>query len=514
MDILTGLYNYQIDALRSTELERKGIVVLPTSTGKTMVQSAIIAKDIVMNSDQFRMYVINAPRIILTYQLLKEVYKFLTERGIEARYHFTHSGSAIDERDLESIRIESNLDGNNIPFSEIDSTTSSNRLLEAMEKSREQNLPLIIFSTYNSANRIEEARRELKHPISIVMNDEAHYLVQERFYEILNVLKSSRNYFFTATTRHTPSDEGRGMNNEDSYGRVLYTLTPREAIERGKMVRPRLHIVRTRGVHSSEDYDKSLNFIISNSFKKHKDHFELNHPNMKPKMLVGTRGSDDMKNFLMSRQYTELREMGVDVFAISSNEEVGNDVNGRKVKRQEFLQILREYGRDRNRMLLVLHYDILTEGIDVPGFTSCMLLRTLTKSKFLQTYGRVARLDPEDRRRLDNGEIRPHDLNLFNKPYAYVILPWITDTNKDDAEFMKSMVRELREYGFNSSEDIIGDFDPKGISEEEPLDGFNEITRRNTSTGNIINEVLSEIEDEEIAKLSPLDYLRNHLELN
>ena len=73
---------------------------------------------------------------------------------------------------------------------------------------------------------------------------------------------------------------------------------------------------------------------------------------------------------------------------------------------------------------------------------------------------------------------------------------------------------ELREYGFNSSEDIIGDFDPKGISEEEPLDGFNEITRRNTSTGNIINEVLSEIEDEEIAKLSPLDYLRNHLELN
>ena len=240
----------------------------------------------------------------------------------------------------------------------------------------------------------------------------------------------------------------------------------------------------------------------------------MNHPNMKPKMLVGTRGSDDMKNFLLSRQYTELRGMGVDVFAISSNEEVGNDVNGRKVKRQDFLQILREYGRDRNRMLLVLHYDILTEGIDVPGFTSCMLLRTLTKSKFLQTYGRVARLDPEDRKRLDNGEIRPHDLDSFNKPYAYVILPWITNTNKDDAEFMKSMVRELREYGFNSSEDIIGDFDPKGISEEEPLEGFNEITRRNTSTGNIINEVLSEIEDEDIAKLTPIEYLQQHLELN
>ena len=88
------------------------------------------------------------------------------------------------------------------------------------------------------------------------------------------------------------------------------------------------------------------------------------------------------------------------------------------------------------------------------------------------------------------------------------------NVNKDDAEFMKSMVRELREYGFNSSEDIIGDFDPKGISEEEPLGGFNEITRRNTSTGNIINEVLSEIEDEDIAKLTPIEYLQQHLELN
>lgn len=514
MDILTGLYNYQVDALRATELETKGIVVLPTSTGKTMVQSAIIAKDIVMNSNQFRMYVINAPRIILTYQLLKEVYTFLTKRGIEARYHFTHSGSAIDERDLEDIRICANLDGNEIPFAQIDSTTSSARLLDAMEKSREQGLPLIIFSTYNSANRIEDARRELKLPISIVMNDEAHYLVQERFFEILDVLKSARMYFFTATMRHTPSDEGRGMNNIDSYGRVLYTLTPREAIDRGKMVRPRLHLIKTAGVFTSEDFNKSLNLVISNSFNEHKNHFELNHPNMKPKMLVGTRGSDDMKNFLLSPQYTELRNTGVDIFAISSNEEVGNNVNGVRVKRQEFLSILRVYGADTTKMLLVLHYDILTEGIDVPGFTSCMLLRTLTKSKFLQTFGRCARLEPEDRKRLDNGEIRPTDTNLMNKPYAYVILPDITQTNKDDSEFMKDLVREMREYGFNSSEDIIGDFDPKGITEEEPLEGDNEITRRNMSSGRIIREVLSEIEDEDIAKLTPIEYLQQHLELN
>jgi superfamily II DNA or RNA helicase len=516
MDMLSkfGLYNYQQEALRRTETEQKGIIVLPTSTGKTYVQSAIVAKDILMNGGQFRMYVINAPRIILTYQLLKEVYQFLTKRGIEARYHFTHSGSAVDERDLEDIRMEAKVDGINIPFAEIDSTTSVNRCVDIMEKSMEQELPLIIFSTYNSAEKVELARRQVRLPISIVLNDEAHYLVQDRFFDILTILKSSRCYFFTATMRYTPSDEGRGMNNEDAYGKVLYELTPREAIDRGKMVRPRLHIVKTNGVYTSEDYDRSLNLVISNSFIQHKEYFNDNHPNMKPKMLVGTRGSDDMKNFINSPQYLELRESGVDVFAISSNEEIGNFVNGNRVKRQEFLSILRQYGKDKNRELLVLHYDILTEGIDVPGFTSCLLLRTLVRSKFYQTYGRIARLDPEDRRRLDNGDIRPIDTDKMNKPYGYVILPWITETNKDDSEFMRNLVSAMREYGFDSYEDIIGDFNPRGGDEDTPEPGFNEVTRRPRSTGNIIREVLSEIEDESIAKLSPLEYLQQHLELN
>jgi superfamily II DNA or RNA helicase len=514
MDILSGLYDYQIEAQRSTELERKGIVVLPTSTGKTYVQSSIIAKDITMNSGQFRMYVINAPRIILTYQLLKEVYQFLTKRGIEARYHFTHSGSAIDERDLEDIRMEAKADGINIPFAEIDSTTSVNRCVDAMRNAMEQELPLIIFSTYNSAERIEIARRQVGLPISIVLNDEAHYLVQDRFFDILSILKSSRCYFFTATMRYTPSDEGRGMNNEDAYGKILYTLTPREAIDRGKMVRPRLHIVKTNGVYTSEDYDRSLNLVIYNSFVQHKEHFDNHHPNMKPKMLVGTRGSDDMVKFINSQQYTDLRNDGIDVFAISSNEEVGNFVNGTRVKRQEFLSILREYGKDKNKELLVLHYDILTEGIDVPGFTGCLLLRTLIRSKFYQTYGRIARLDPEDRRLLDNGTIKASEVNKMNKPYGYVILPWITETNKDDSQFMKDLIRAMREYGFDSYEDIVGDFNARGDDEESPERGFNEINRRPRSTGNIINEVLSEIEDENIAKLSSLEYLQQHLELN
>jgi hypothetical protein len=194
----------------------------------------------------------------------------------------------------------------------------------------------------------------------------------------------------------------------------------------------------------------------------------------------------------LSRQYQVLRESGVNIFAISSNEEIGNNVNGVRVKRQEFLKQLREYGKDINNEMLILHFDILTEGIDVPGITTIMPLRELNKSRFIQTFGRCARVDIRDRVRLDSGEINPTDLDQMVKPYAYVILPYITQTNRDDSDSMRNIIYELREFGFNPSEDVVGEVEARGISEEEGLDMFNELNRRNGSTGN--NHIEQEID--------------------
>lgn len=496
---MVELYDYQTEAVNVTQYNNKGILVLPTGTGKTMIQSAIIEK---FMSGGFQLFVINAPRIILTYQLLKEVYTYMVERGIEVRYHFVHSGSAVDESELEELRVRANDEGFNIPYADIDSSTSSIRLTDAIGKCIQTDVPLIIFSTYNSAERIEDARQQLNIPISVVLNDEAHYLVQERFHDILHILASDRCYFFTATTRHTASDKGRGMNNIDSYGEVIYTLLPREAIERGKMVRPRIHLIKTEGVHTSEDYDSSFNVVIHSSFKQHKIYLNEHHPNLSPKILVSTRGSNDIKNFLLSREYQTLREQGVEVYAIASNEEIGNNINGVKVKRQEFLKQLKQCGKDINKEMLILHIDILTEGIDVPGITTIMPLRELNKSRFIQTFGRCARLDIRDREILENGTITPNDLDRMNKPYAWVILPFITQTNRDDSESMRNIIYELREFGFNPSEDVIGEVELRGITEEEDLDMFNELNRRNGSTGNIIQQIISDIESENMASLS------------
>jgi superfamily II DNA or RNA helicase len=495
MNVLSKLYPFQKDAVTETFYSPKGIICLPTGTGKTFCQASIIANDITLNIDQFRMYVVNAPRILLTYQLLKETYSFLAQNNIEARYMFVHSGGQMGESGLEDIRTKANLDGSDIPFSEIVSTTDIKTIREMMLVSKKQSLPLIIFSTYNSADKIEIARKDLQ-PISIILNDEAHYLVQEQFHNILKDITYSRCYFFTATMINTTSDCGRGMNNIELYGETLYQMIPREAIVLGKMIRPRIHVVKTEGVYDIEDFDKSLNKIIYESFYQHGS-FISDNKDIAPKMLVSVKGTNDIEKFLESDEYKTLRSENVSIYAVASREEIGNNINGNKVRRQDFLKTLSLESKDFNQKIIILHYDVLSEGIDIPSITGIMPLRSLNKSKFLQTFGRAARLDKRDRDNFENNIYAPTDLYKMYKPYAYIIIPNVIHSNEDDRVNLTQIITELRSYGFNPSEDIISSSRVNGIPTIEELTGLNDIKTKIPNIGELIENLEADIEKEE-----------------
>ena len=498
VNVFERLYDYQKEAVGMTVENDKGIVCMPTGVGKTFCQAAIVADDILKNQGQFKMYVVNAPRIVLTYQLLKEVYGFLVKEGIESRYMFVHSGGKTNEKELEDIRMNAKHEGHNIPFSEIGSGTNVNGIREMIRKAKSQKLPLIFFSTYNSAERIQEAIDGfIRQEVSIVLNDEAHYLVQEQFHDILRILKSKRCYFFTATLIHTPSDKGRGMNNPDLYGNILYKMIPRQAIDMGKMVRPRLHFVKTHGVYSREVYERSLNLIIKDTFEQH----ELVLTKTAPKILVSAKGTKDIKSFIKSNQYRQLRENGVEIYAVASNDEIGNFINGERTRRDEFLRRLKNDGTTPDKKMIVLHYDILAEGIDVSGFSGIMPLRTLNKSKFLQTFGRAARPDPEDRIRMDNGEIKFGDLNKMNKPFAYIMIPYIFAGNEDDKANVAQLITELRDYGFDPHEDVAGITLVNGIPELEGPDDQNVPNPPRGGIGDVVRDTYAELEEERIASI-------------
>jgi superfamily II DNA or RNA helicase len=505
-NILNKLYDYQLEAVNATDKHRKGIVCMPTGTGKTFVQAAIIAKQILKNKGKFGIYVINSPRIMLSYQLLKEVYSFLTYAGIDARYMSVHSGGQNDLDDLEKIRIDANYnEGTNIQFAQIENGTSPILISEFIEKSKSGNIPAVFFSTYNSAERINDAvPNEI---IDIVVNDESQYLVQEQFHDIIHILKSKRCYFFTATTIHTPSPSGRGMNNIGSYGDTIYLMTPRQAIDMGKMVRPRMHFVipPSGSNYNRSDFESSLGKIISEAFAQH--NYAIGQFS-KAKMLVSVKGVGDIENFFDSREYKGLIRTGVKIYAVASDDRVGNNINGEKVNRREFLNRLKEDGKNPSQEIIILHYDILAEGIDVPGITGIMPLRTLGKSKFLQTYGRAARLDIDDRKDIESGKIKPDQLSDMNKPYAWVIVPTIIHEDSDSKEHIGQLITELRDYGFKPSEDIVSTDMRNGLPTVDGPEALNEVKKNCPNIGQFIEKVEADYENEYVANLSDEERIR------
>ena len=158
--------------------------------------------------------------------------------------------------------------------------------------------------------------------------------------------------------------------------------------------------------------------------------------------------------------------------------------------------------------IIILHYDILAEGIDVPGITGIMPLRTLGKAKFLQTFGRAARLDIEDRERITNGEITPDQLSEMNKPYSWVIVPTIVHEDADSKEHIGQLITELRDYGFKPSEDITCTDNKNGLPTIEGPEALNEVKKSCPNIGEFIEKVEADYENEYVASLSPEDRVR------
>ena len=65
------------------------------------------------------------------------------------------------------------------------------------------------------------------------------------------------------------------------------------------------------------------------------------------------------------------------------------DTDRAPIAKGKFLQKLDELGKDLTRKMIVLHYDMLGEGIDVKAFTGTVFLRNICSNiKAVQAMGR------------------------------------------------------------------------------------------------------------------------------
>lgn len=452
-------YLYQDRILQAKRENTKGILVAGTGAGKSYtmgwsIQERIAAGDSVI--------VVVAPRILLAQQLFKSI-DSLIGKTATFQHRFVYSGEAI-QREEKELTSEQILD---VHFS----TTSIHDIQEEKERSDRNNVPLILMTTYHSLERI------IKSGISVdtAYLDEVHNAVSLEFSKSVRKLSqiAERMYSYTATPKKTNSEKGRGNNNEDVYGKIICEVTAKELIDAGAIVPPAVNYLYSHINASDVDNVALTRDIVKQTFEHYgKYHSHLNH-----KILFACDGTETIHQLQTQTDLVKWAQKNdIDIFLTTSN--YGDWVNGVRVKsRSEFLEILQECGSDPNRKMAVLHYSILSEGIDVPGLTGCVLLRNMNPITLTQTIGRVLRMLPIDRRAIAEGLVKAGDTDSYVKGYGLVTVPIHKDSEKDLEKGVSAIYNALCGMGF-PPEVILHEEDTRGKKEITLPDDFQQIVKQ------------------------------------
>ncbi len=190
--------------------------------------------------------------------------------------------------------------------------------------------------------------------------------------------------------------------------------------------------------------------------------------------------------------------------------------------RDEFIKKLADVP-DTQKMI-ILNFDIFSEGINLPGITGVLFLQGKMPSiaKVIQNVGRSTRLHRVDRLAIRSGLISTDDYTKWVKPYCAVIIPYWDSGSEFTKTLLADTVRNLRDsWEFNphfilSVGDDIADGDMK--NEDEGLNKLGSGSKRvklieeiNQEIEKMDSEDLDLKERERINGLSKLDLLKEKL---
>ena len=387
---------HQERASSAMETYDKGQVIMTTGGGKTLTMIADAIKKFT-NSDPQTIVVV-APRIMLAEQLSAEFLEHITNASVM----HVHSGETHHY-----------------------STTNPNKILTWINNIEGHKL---IFTTYHSLIQIERSGIF----VDTIYFDEAHNSVQRHFFESTKYFSdhAKRCYFFTATPKHSAVASKPGMNDGSVYGQVICQVSAPELVNGGYILPPQvqvhsMNVGRDKELAAERDCMTLLDTI-------------LNEDNME-KVLVAAPNTKVLIRMLAETEFmTEVQSHGYDVMWITAK--YGAFINNQKVGREVFFDTLTEYGKNPEKKFIILHYSILSEGINCPGLTSCVLMRNMDYIAMAQTIGRVIRLHTDDAKRLSEGTLVPGQLENYHKAYGFVHVPVYSNTGITTAKKLQAVV--------------------------------------------------------------------------
>ena len=352
------LRSHQASTLNRMSYHKKGQVIVPTGGGKTMCMTEDVKREI-KQADYRRTFVVVAPRILLAQQLCEEFLEQIT--GVNVLH--VHSGETHHT-----------------------STTKPEKIKTFCIYPL--HLHTIIFTTYHSLHRIEEADID----VDTIYFDEAHNSTAKNFFPSVEhySAEAKRCYFFTATPKHSLTISKPGMNDCYVYGKVIVNIPAPKLVKEGYILPPKM-IVKTINV-AEEDVNECKHIVDT-----------IDEISVK-KVLICARSTKQIIKLIDQTNFTqELASRDYSCMYITAK--TGAYIDGKKVNRDTFFDTLNTWGKDATKRFVVLHHSILSEGINVKGLEAAVFLRNMDIIGLSQTIGRVIRTG-------DN-----------NKKYGLIVVP-------------------------------------------------------------------------------------------
>ena len=340
---------HQSKALNAMLAYDKGQVIIPTGGGKTMC----MIHDIIENQkyiDNGSTIVVVAPRILLAEQLCKEFMELID--GSYTHIMHVHSGET-----------------------QHFSTTKPEKIAMFNNIARTAGENVIIFTTYHSLHRIQEADIE----VNTIYFDEAHNSVQRNFFPSTEFFShdTDRCYFFTATPKHSLTVFKPGMNDPEVYGQVICNVPAPQLVKEGYILPPKVVVQELpQGDFKQSDSKNLLDTIDDNNIGK---------------ILIAARSTKQIVRLVTQSDFcAQLHERGYHWMFITSK--TGAIIDGKKVSREVFFKTLNQWGTEEHRKFVVMHHSILSEGINVKGLEAVLFMRNMDYIGISQSIGRVIRL--------------------------------------------------------------------------------------------------------------------------
>jgi len=351
--VIPTLRPHQERGVAAMAEHNKGQLIKPTGAGKTLTMIYDTLR--LFQSETPQTVVVVAPRILLAEQLSSEFLEHITTAAV---LH-VHSGETHHF-----------------------STTKPDEIYNWSCRAYKHQL---IFTTYNSLNRIQESGIE----VNTIYFDEAHNSVKRNFFPATEYFSANadRCYFFTATPKHSITISKPGMNLPEVYGQVICQVPAPELVDGGYILPPKvvvkqLPMVKDRQVVFERDAENLLETIDDQGVKK------VLICGRTTKQIVGLVSESDFCLQLQTRGYSWMM--------ITSK--TGAVIDGQKVDREKFFDTLNAWGKDSSKRFVVIHHSILSEGINVSGLEAVLFMRNMDYIGISQTIGRVIRLGDESKK--------------------------------------------------------------------------------------------------------------------